>query len=73
MSEVKVRMGFTLNLGGMQFARADVELPVEVKPGEDVAAAYERCRDMTLVAIDDSLGQLVEKLEAEGWVPKVQT
>jgi hypothetical protein len=70
MPEVKVRMGFTLNLGNMQFARADVELVGE-GPVEVYDEVYEQVRDKVLVAIDDSLVQLVEKLEAEGWVPKV--
>jgi len=70
MSRAAVKLGATINLGDMQFAKVDVELEEVGQPGESATTVYDRVLSQALEAVDDALGQLIMKLEDERWIPK---
>jgi hypothetical protein len=73
MPDARVALGFTLNLGSNQYAKALVELADEGKPGESVEEVYQRVMAKTEDALADAIVKVVERLEAEGWVQKLET
>jgi len=70
MSRAAVKLGATINLGDMQFAKVDVELDEVGQPGESATTVYDRVLSQALEAVDNALGQLIMKLEDERWIPK---
>lgn len=72
MSEARVGLGFTLNLGNNQYAKAKVELMDEDGPGETVEDVYNRVMAQAEDALIDAIDKVVTRLEAEGWVPKLE-